>query len=79
MILPDVLRAFSQELYKEAVAPPAATATKMSRKMKALLGLTAAGGVGAGVAGEQLKDDAIQGRTARKQMAQGQGIHHLLT
>lgn len=79
MIPQDVLRAFAQELYKEAAAPPAATAAKMSGKMKAALGLTAAGGVGAGVVGEQIKDDAIQGRLARKQMSRGQGIHHLLT
>ena len=79
MIPQDVLRAFSQELYKEAAAPPAATAAKMSRKMKAALGLAAAGGVGVGAVGEQAKDDIVQGRAARKQMSQGQGIHHLLT
>ena len=79
MIPQDVLRAFSQELYKQAAAPPAATAAKMSGKMKAALGLAAAGGVGAGVVGEQLKDDVIQGRLARKQMARSQGIHPLLT
>jgi len=77
MIPHEMIRAFSDALVKEAGAP--AQAAKMSGKMKALLGLTAAGGVGAGVVGEQLKDDAIQGRAARKQMSRGQGIHHLLT
>lgn len=77
MIPHEMLRAFSDTVSKEASAPT--QAAKMSGKMKALLGLTAAGGVGAGVVGEQLKDDAVQGRAARKQMSRGQGLHHLLT
>ena len=79
MISQDMLQAFNEVLLKEAVAPPAAAAAKMSGKMKVLLGLTAAGGVGAGVLGEQAKDDIVQGRLSRMQMASGQGIHHLLT
>ena len=81
MISQDMLQAFNEALFKEAVAgaPPAAAAAKMSGKMKALIGLGAAGGLGLGIVGEQAKDDAIQGRMSRKQMAAGQGIHHLLT
>jgi len=78
MISQDMLQAFNEALLKEAVAPPAAAA-KMSGKMKGLLGLGAAAGVGAGVLGEQAKDDIVQGRLSRKQMARGQGVHHLLT
>jgi len=79
MIPQDVLRAFSEELHKEAAAPPPAAAAKMSKGMKALLGLTAVGGVTAGAVGEQAKDDLVQGRASRKQMARGQGISPWLT
>jgi hypothetical protein len=79
MISQDMLQAFNEALLKEAAAPPAAAAAKMSGKMKALLGLTAAGGVGAGIVGEQAKDDLVQGRTSRKQMSQSQGLSHYLT
>lgn len=73
MIPQDVLRAFSRELYKEAAA---ATAAKMSRKMKAAL---VAGGAGLGGLAGQIKDDAVQGGLDRRQRARAQGIHPLLT
>ena len=79
MISHEMLQAFNEVLLKEATAPPAAVEAKMSGKAKALLGLTAAAGVGAGIVGEQAKDDLVQGRTSRKQMSQSQGLSHYLT
>jgi hypothetical protein len=69
---PELMSAFSDELVKLSSAP--AKAAKMSGKMKALLGLTAAGGVAAGAAGEQAKDDIFSGRRMRQQQARAQGV-----
>lgn len=84
MIDPLVLAAFSDELLKVSSAPAGAAAAaegaaKMSGKMKALLGLTAAGGVGLGAVGEQAKDDIVAGRQMRISQARAQGLSPYLT
>ena len=66
MINPDIIRAFAEEVTKDATAP-IAKAKKMSAGMKALLGTTAVGGIALGAAGEQAKDDYVMGRRIRKQ------------
>jgi hypothetical protein len=73
----EIMSAFSDELAKLAVAP--AQAAKMSGKMKALLGVTGVAGIGAGMVGEQAKDDLVQGRTMRRQQARQQGIRPMFT
>lgn len=71
------LSAFDSELHKLA-APAPAQAAKMSGKMKTLLGLTAAGGIGAGAMGEQAKDDLLQGRRQRHGQARAMGMNRLV-
>ena len=77
MISLTTLQAFSDELSKEASKQQAAA--KMSGKMKALLGLTATGGVAAGAIGEQAKDDIVSGRQMRHSQARAQGLNPLFT
>lgn len=67
MIPVNQLAAFSREISKIA------SAAKMSNKMKAALGLTAATGIGVGAVGEQAKDDLLAGRFQRRQEARMQG------
>lgn len=66
------LAAFSDELHKLANASAAASRLGPLTKTKALglLGL----GAGAGIVGEQAKDDLLSGRRARQQQARAMNV-----
>jgi len=65
MIDQTTLAIFFDEM-KTAMAPPPAAVGKMSKSMKALLGVTAVGGVAAGVKGDQARRDLMTGRAMRR-------------
>ena len=69
------ISSFNDELRKLATPPVA----KMSGKVKALLGATAATGIGLGMVGEQAKDDIVAGRTMRRGQARAQGLRPMWT
>jgi hypothetical protein len=66
MIDSNVMDSFFTSMREKTAAPPAPP-KGLSKGVKTLLGLTAAGGVATGVVGEQAKDDIIMGRRMRKQ------------
>ena len=65
MIDSSIMDSFFDTMREKTAAPPPAKG--LSKGVKALLGLTAAGGVATGVVGEQAKDDLVLGRRMRKQ------------
>ena len=71
MITPEILKAFYDEMNKQAMLGKA----KLGRKGALLI----AGGAGLGMVGEQAKDDIVQGRAMRRNAARSQGINPLLT